>query len=103
MFRSGSTYWPASLVWIFFTALESKLVRVIVTPGRAAPDGSVTVPTIVPCCAAASSEEQTRRISTNADRNPTPFAIKFRRRVNTVRFEFHVEFMDRTPDPKGIT
>ena len=49
MFRSGSTYWPASLVWIFFTALESKLVTVIVTPGSAAPEGSVTVPTIVAC------------------------------------------------------
>src|SRR5215475_5839968 len=102
MFRSGSTYWPASLVWIFFTALESRLVRVIVTPGSAAPDGSVTVPTIVPCCAAASSEEQTRTISTNADRKP-PFARNFRRHVNTVRFEFHVEFIDKTPGAKGIT
>src|SRR5581483_7449285 len=46
--RSGTTYWPVSLVLIFVETLVAVLVMVTAALGTAAPDGSVTVPTMVP-------------------------------------------------------
>src|ERR1700719_2804317 len=51
---SGATYWPESLVGKVRVQCVSLLVTVILTFGTEAPDGSVTVPTIVPLCPNAS-------------------------------------------------
>src|SRR6516162_6185719 len=48
---STATYWPASFVGIVRVQLVSTLVSVTFTFGMTAPDGSVTVPTMVAFCA----------------------------------------------------
>src|ERR1051326_4990622 len=51
MGTSGTTYCPESLVGMARDQLVSVLVTVTLTFGMTAPDGSVTVPTIVAFCA----------------------------------------------------
>src|SRR5215831_12892401 len=51
MGRPGAAYCPASLVVNVLVRPVSTCVTVTVTFGIAAPDGSVTVPTMVPSCA----------------------------------------------------
>src|SRR5579864_1198000 len=51
MCRSGATYWPSELLGRVLSTPVSLLVMVTVALGTAAPDGSVTVPTMVASCA----------------------------------------------------
>src|SRR6516162_7513681 len=69
---------------------------VMLTLGTAAPEGSVTVPTMVACCARAASEKTARTTQhSNAVR---------RNLLLTVRDnpEFDVELIDLTPHPRDF-
>src|SRR2546423_15697553 len=62
MCRSGTTYWPDSLLEMVRTRPVSTFVMVIFTLAITDPLGSVTVPTTVASCAIA--ENETPRTST---------------------------------------
>src|SRR6266853_1526618 len=72
MCKPGTTYSPVGLVLISRLRPVSVLVRVIVALGTAAPEESVTVPTIVPSCAKACRE----RNKANAKSSPVQRKVR---------------------------
>jgi hypothetical protein len=85
------------LVGKFLTAPDSLLVMVMLTFGTAAPEGSVTVPTMVACCARAASEKTARTTQpSNAVRRGN---LLLTERDN---LEFDVELIDLTPHPRDF-
>src|SRR6516162_8265576 len=89
MGRLGAAYCPASLVVNVRVCPVSTCVTVTVTFGIAAPDGSVTVPTMVPSCADAKNVTPRRskaRTTTCETEHLLKRCPKLRKRKDVIQF-----------------